>query len=194
MKHFLRIACCAVALSTSAHAQSDFRAAIDVPALLRQLDSPVDTTRANAFYSLLWEPPSGPYNPGDRVTHLLAAKPALARRIKASLIRTLEHENATPLSRKPSLMPPPYKDYYGHLVWSVGALKDTSAVRALVGAVHSGVADAGLIMLGTVAVPPLRIASESADPLVKAAAVRVLGRIATENGQRKPRPPESAKW
>ena len=182
--HLLRAMCCIVALHTPVQAQSDFRAAIDVPALLRQLDSAVDTTRANAFYSLLWEPPSGPYNPCDRVTHLLAAKPTLARRIKVGLIRTLERENATPLARKPALMPPPYQEYYRHLVWSVGALKDTSAVRALVGAVHSGVADAGLIVLGSVAVPSLRVASESADPVVKAAAARVLGRIAAEHSRR----------
>jgi hypothetical protein len=185
MKQLFRIVACAVALSTSVQAQSDFRAAIDVPALLRQLESPVDTSRANAFYSLLWEPPRGPYNPGDRVAHLLAAKPAFAQRIKAALIRTLEHENGRPLARKPALMPPPYQEYYGHLVWSVGALKDTSAVRALVGAIHSGVADAGLVMLGSAAEPALRVASASTDPIVKAAAIRVLGRIATESGRKK---------
>ena len=52
---------CALMLGTPAHlaaqsAPSNFRDAIDYPAVLRQLRSPLDTVRASAYYSLLFEP------------------------------------------------------------------------------------------------------------------------------------------
>jgi HEAT repeat protein len=163
--------------------QSDFRNAIDYPALLTQLRSVDATTRATAFYSLLWEQGTGPYNPGDRVLRLLKARPQLAPRIRAGLIRALEKENPTP-DHPLQMLPKPYADYYGHLVWAVGALHDPAAVHALVGAVRSGVAEAGLISLGAVAEPPLRVSAKSKDVATRDAATRVLGRIAAERAHR----------
>ena len=39
---------------------------MDVPALLKQLESPIDTVRGSAFYQLLWQPQRGPYDAAAR--------------------------------------------------------------------------------------------------------------------------------
>jgi hypothetical protein len=169
----------ATALPARTQASADFRKAIDYPAVLKQFGSDVDTVRANAFYSLLFEPAQGAYDPALRVAHLLRAKPALEQRIRATLIRTLLRENTT-WGRRAYRPPPPYADYYPHLVTAVGSLNDKAAVKALVGALRSGAADPGLIAIGVAAKPALNVAAQSADPAERAAAARVLARIAAQ--------------
>jgi hypothetical protein len=166
-----------VCTTGAANPQSDFRAAIDIPAVLKQLGSKVDTLRANALYSLLWEPSSGAYDPAARTTHLLATQPKLRARIGAALIRTLERENGTLLARAAYALPAPYTQYYPHLVASVGALNDRTAVRALVGGLRSGAADEGLVAIGVPALPALRLAARDKEPVVRDAAKRVIARI-----------------
>jgi hypothetical protein len=63
---------------------------------------------------------------------------------------------------------------------AVGSLNDKTAVKALVGAVRTGIADAGLVALGAAAEPALHVAAQSSDPREAAAATRVLARIAKE--------------
>lgn len=105
------------------HDQADFRSAIDVPALLKQLESPVDTTRANAFYSIIWEPTKGGLNAAEQTRHLLAANPKLAARIVNTLTRALELENARVKATNARPLPRLYQNYHTDLSASVAAAR-----------------------------------------------------------------------
>ena len=106
----------------SASAQANFREAIDVPALLKSLDSSVDTVRANAFYSLLWQPQKGPYNAAARTAALLRDNPKRTATIARTLRRALAREERrlkTPGARALTGL---YATYYQDLKRSVAAL------------------------------------------------------------------------
>ncbi len=163
---------------TRAMAQADFRAAIDVPALLKQLDSPVDTVRANAFYSLIWAPSRTGIQADVQTRALLAATPKFARRIRHDLIFLLMRENRRVYAPGAAAMPRLYANYHVDLTKSVGSMNDPAAVQALVGALRTGVADAGILAIGPSAVPQLNIAALAADPAQRAAATRLLARLA----------------
>ena len=158
-------------------APANFRDAIDYPALLQQLKSPLDTSRAAAYYALLFEPSKGAYDGGTRVQHLLAARPALAPAIRRALIGTLGRENATLVKHTARVLPPPFAQYYPHLVTSVAALKDVGAIPALIGALPSVPARDGLLALGAAAVPKLRVAARAKDSTIAASARQLLGEI-----------------
>lgn len=97
-----------------------------MPALLKELASPVDTTRANAFYSIIWEPPTkGGLNATTQTKHLLAANPKLAGRITDALLRALELENARIKSPNARPMPRLYQNYHADLSASVAAARAT---------------------------------------------------------------------
>lgn len=158
-------------------APANFRDAIDYPALLQQLRSPLDTTRAAAYYALLFEPSKGAYDGAARVQHVLAAKPALAPRIRRALIATLERENGTLTKHAPRPLAPPFSQYYPHLVASVAALHDVSATSALIGALPQPAAHDGLRALGKLAVPKLRAAAAGRDAITANSARELLGQI-----------------
>ena len=93
-----------------------------MPALLKSLESPVDTVRANAFYSLLWQPTAGPYNSAARTIALLKDNPkrstAIARTLRGALAREerrLQEPGAHALSGL-------YASYHVDLKRSVAAL------------------------------------------------------------------------
>ena len=107
-------------------AQTDFRSAMDVPALLKALDSAVDTTRANAFYSLLWRPGQGPYDSAARTSALLKSDPKRSAVIASTLRRALDREERRLKAPGAQELTGLYKTFHGDLKKSVAALPPAS--------------------------------------------------------------------
>ena len=103
-------------------AQTNYREAMDVPALLKQLDSPIDTVRGSAFYQLLWQPQQGPYDAATRTRALLFANPNRAVAIRAALRRALARENSEASLPGARPLTGLYKSYRADLQKSVDAI------------------------------------------------------------------------
>ncbi len=108
----------------------NFRDAIDYPSLLTQLHSADVTERANAFYSLLFDPAKGEYDAAGRLKRLLVARPKLSAQIERTLVAALVSENRDAPARKTPL-PALYAQYHPHLVSAVGVFTSVDAKAAL---------------------------------------------------------------
>lgn len=103
-------------------AQASYRDAIDLPALLKQLASPIDTVRGSAFYQLLWQPQQGPYDAAVRTLALLKANPKRAVAIRTALRRALAREKREALLPGARPLKGLYKSYREDLRKSVDAI------------------------------------------------------------------------
>lgn len=113
----------AAAATPRLHAeQANYRDAMDVPALLQQLRSPIDTVRGSAFYQLLWQPHQGPYDAAARTLALLKANPKHAAAIRTALRRAFARETREASSTGARPLTGLYKSYREDLRKSVNAL------------------------------------------------------------------------
>lgn len=144
-------------------------------ATLRELKSDVDTVRMKAFYRLI-EP--GP-DAGASTRFLLATRPADRNRIALALIALLQREHDPRRPPLPDSLSEAFAEYDGDLIWAVGELHDRRAVPALIGAIETGgLAERGLVSLGSAAVPALIQTSRTGSMFARQGATSALGMVA----------------
>jgi hypothetical protein len=172
MKSHLRAVTLTVALATmsSASAFGQFQRSA-----LIQLQSTVHDERSSGFYSLLSSADSGarPLSYSARMERF----GAFARQhpeVRHGVIALLEYENAHPGERVSE------DSYNGDLIAAVAAVKDPSAVKALMAVINTGrLASQGLAALGDAAFPAVVAATERAP--TRHSALSTLSQMATLN-------------
>jgi HEAT repeat protein len=162
--------------------------------LLKQLESASWETRASAFYQLIGVGLGKTFD-GETsqmesiVSKLLATDPGAENRTRLGLIGLLDRENAVVRRQRVEFentgktLTEAYVNYYGDLIAAVGALDDVRSVGALLGAITTGgMATRGLARLGRPALQPSLQELNSADPLTRSAALRVLSEMVSSEG------------
>jgi HEAT repeats len=154
------------------------RSLADSLAMLHSYDSNI---RINAFYGL-FKPPLGESVKADAATlKLLRDNPDRRTAISQAFIDLLAWENSLINEAPSGSLPESYGEYHASLIWSVGALRDGSAVNALLGAIKTGgLATDGLAKLGIHALPAVLTAADSSDPDIRLGATIVFGKMAAQ--------------
>lgn len=154
-------------------------AAQELPRHLERLRSDAESERAQAFRTLLSSAaPSGRSDVRTQTSALLSSNPSARAWISGELIALLSRENAN-FDAGNFGDAEGFISYYGDVIVAVAALRDPSAVPALVGAISTGNgAMDGLASLGSVAIPAVVEAARSSDPRDRSGAAWTLGKFA----------------
>jgi HEAT repeat protein len=175
---YVFVVCAAISAQTNAREK-----------LLQQFDAASWETRAAAFYELmdlgLGKKLSGETSEMPSILRkVLASDPRESNSTKRALIGLLARENAVVQSQRLEFdktgktLTEGYVNYYGDVVAAVASLDDARSVDALLGAITTGgMATRRLARLGRVALQPTLQELNSADPLVRGAALNVLSEM-----------------